>query len=517
MSKRVILYVIYEKYGILDEWYEELFKDFTENSSYRICVVNGELNQAGQSVLSKYFNEVIYRENKGYDVTAYREGILYLFGKGIEIDQLVLCNNSFFGPIHPMKTMFNTMENKECDFWGITWGGGTKDIPYHIQSYFFLFKKNVIESKAFTDFVKNMPPVTTYDDAVKFVELRLTGYLHSHGFKSLIYMDTVDKDINRHDQLSLIKNGYPVLKRRKIIYSKRYGYNHGINNQGLLEYIKSHTNFKVEYIYRNLLREFPFEQIDYCLKPYLILDSKAPYTGSTRIKVKKIISCNKRSRSLVNQILNKYSDYIKDIEVIESESGAGVIESFKSEESYDYYSNVSLIYRDFLSEEINFALFEHLFFSIYGSIDYRNMLYDYLENRIHAGTIIPVDYNLGLKINNMVKLEDTAYNILKSQGITTVLSKGINVLSLDSSFIINKKVYNILKQLDLSGSGSGYLSYVIMGRIVRYVTQSQLLMTYKAGSISQAASVITSLSYKVNNYKVEDMVKAWWKTSRIKL
>ncbi len=145
------------------------------------------------------------------------------------------------------------------------------------------------------------------------------------------------------------------------------------------------------------------------------------------------------------------------------------------------------------------------------------MLYNYLENRIHAGTIIPVDYNLGLKINNMVKLEDTAYNILKSQGITTVLSKGVNVLSLDSSFIISKKVYNILKQLDLSGAGSGYLSYIIMGRIIRYVTQSQLLMTYKAGSISQAASVITSLSYKVNNYKVEDMVKAWWKTNRIKL
>ncbi len=53
---------------------------------------------------------------------------------------------------------------------------------------------------------------------------------------------------------------------------------------------------KVEYIYRNLLREFPFEQIDYCLKPYLILDSKAPCESSSHIKVKKIISCNKKKQ-----------------------------------------------------------------------------------------------------------------------------------------------------------------------------------------------------------------------------
>ena len=44
-ANRTILYVVYEKYGVLDEWYEKLFMEFKKHGSYLLCIVNGDLNQ----------------------------------------------------------------------------------------------------------------------------------------------------------------------------------------------------------------------------------------------------------------------------------------------------------------------------------------------------------------------------------------------------------------------------------------------------------------------------------------
>ena len=170
---RVILYVIYEKKGILDEWYENLFNEFKRHGSYLICVVNGKLNADSANLLDKYFNKVIYRENKGYDVTAYKEGILHLFRENLLNKELVLCNNSFFAPIYPFDEMFKTMADKEYDFWGITSSAKHGDIPYHIQSYFYLFRENVVKSNEFISFFQNMKEIKNYQDAVHIWMKRL--------------------------------------------------------------------------------------------------------------------------------------------------------------------------------------------------------------------------------------------------------------------------------------------------------------------------------------------------------
>ena len=41
------------------------------------------------------------------------------------------------------------VKNIKCDFWGIT---DSSEINYHLQSYFLVFKKNVIQSNTFKIF-----------------------------------------------------------------------------------------------------------------------------------------------------------------------------------------------------------------------------------------------------------------------------------------------------------------------------------------------------------------------------
>lgn len=58
-----------------------------------------------------------------YDFGSYKRGFLYCIEKKIinDIDELIFCNDSCFGPIgkYGFKKVFETMQTKTCDAWGI--------------------------------------------------------------------------------------------------------------------------------------------------------------------------------------------------------------------------------------------------------------------------------------------------------------------------------------------------------------------------------------------------------------
>lgn len=516
VKDRVILYVIYEKKGILDEWYENLFNEFKRHGSYLICVVNGKLNADSAHLLDKYFNKVIYRENKGYDVTAYKEGILHLYRENLLDKELVLCNNSFFAPIYPFDEMFKTMADKEYDFWGITSAAKHGDIPYHIQSYFYLFRENVIKSNEFISFFQNMKEIKNYQDAVDSVELKLTNYLIGCGYKAGSYMDEKVNGSYSHDLLSLIKNGCPVLKRRKLVFSKKYGFNHGLSNVNLFDYIEDYASFNVGQIYKNLLREFSFDRMDYCLNNNLIFNSKQKCDVKKQYNIKYIISYNEKSEKILEQLQNKYA-FIENINYIKTNDFIDVLNNIKESNNFDFYTHIGLIYRAFLPEEINFILFEHIFLSLLGNNSYNKNLCNYISEHNYIGMAIPFDFFHGIKFNNIIKLADTAYNICMQNNIIIPKAENINILALSSSFIVTNQIHKILETIDYRNIGSGYNSYITGGMLLRYLTQSQGLLAVKTAESQQAGQLANNYGYKFHNQKLEDIIKSWWLTRKITL
>ena len=310
------------------------------------------MNADSANLLDKYFNKVIYRENKGYDVTAYKEGILHLFRENLLDKELVLCNNSFFAPIYPFDEMFKTMADKEYDFWGITSAAKHGDIPYHIQSYFYLFRENVVKSNEFISFFQNMKEIKNYQDAVESVELKLTNYLINYGYKAGSYMD---EKIN------------------------------------LFNYIEHNTSFNIGQIYKNLSREFSFDRMDYCLNNNLIFNSKQKCDVNKQYSIKYIISYNEKSEKILEQLQNKYA-FIENINYIKTNDFIDVLNNIKESNNFDFYTHIGLIYRDFLPEEINFILFEHIFLSLLGNNSYNKNLCHYISEHNYIGMSIPFDF-----------------------------------------------------------------------------------------------------------------------------
>jgi lipopolysaccharide biosynthesis protein len=94
-------------------------------------------------------------------------------------DELVLTNSSVFGPLHPLGPIFRRMEGEPCHFWGMT---DNFEYRWHLQSYFLVFKRSVLEAEAFRRFWGSVLPYRSKGQIILSYEVGLTSFLLDHGF-----------------------------------------------------------------------------------------------------------------------------------------------------------------------------------------------------------------------------------------------------------------------------------------------------------------------------------------------
>ena len=97
-----------------------------------------------------------------YDFGSYKRGWDWARASGAlaESDELLLCNDSCYGPFHPFGSVFAAMAARPCDFWGLSMfqirDKQTKSLHYHFQSFFLVFRRRVFESEVFTGFMASI-------------------------------------------------------------------------------------------------------------------------------------------------------------------------------------------------------------------------------------------------------------------------------------------------------------------------------------------------------------------------
>ena len=131
-----------------------------------------------------------------------------------DYDELIFANDSCYGPLYPLKNVFSEMENRNCDFWGITKNnfGYKKSIGHffikrpHIQSYFVVVKKCIFEKDFFVEFMKSITHQENKKLIISNYEIGLTELLLGKGYK----YSTL---INAYENI----NNIAILKWREII------------------------------------------------------------------------------------------------------------------------------------------------------------------------------------------------------------------------------------------------------------------------------------------------------------
>jgi len=272
MMKRLGIYVIYDKDGIVDDYVTYFLGEFRRFTENLLIICNGKLGEEGRKKLENFTDGIIVRENRGFDIWGYKTGLDHYGWKRLEkYDEVVLCNDTVIGPIYPFQEMFETMAGKDVDFWGITRHYPEDDnyfktefgyMPEHIQSYFLVMRRTLVSSEALRDFWDHLPQISSYRDAVGKFELVFTKRFSDLGFRWDTYVDTAEyKDRSVQPvfdyALELVRDQRcPVAKKRLFFTMPDEMWYAGVHHQpvALLRYIRESTEYPVSLLVRNLLR-----------------------------------------------------------------------------------------------------------------------------------------------------------------------------------------------------------------------------------------------------------------------
>lgn len=272
-AKRYAVYVFYDRDGIVDEYNEVFLNDLKKNLSKLLVICNGEINEEGLQKFNNIADEVIVRPNEGFDITAYKIGIEhYGYDELSQYDEIMVLNSTSFGPLYPFAEMFDSMAERDLDFWGITQFhevpfdpfGTIKYgyIPKHIQSYFMVFRKSLFMTDDFKNYWKNLPQIHTYEEAVGFHETVFTKDFADKGYKWDVYANTDELEGYTYEGLRdfpkymIERKRCPIMKRRSFFheYSEALSRSGGEAAKEALEYIENNLEYDTGLIYKNLLR-----------------------------------------------------------------------------------------------------------------------------------------------------------------------------------------------------------------------------------------------------------------------
>jgi len=261
--KRLGIFVFYDDAGVVDRYVERLLEGILLELEKLVIIVNGNITQESKIKLEKYSNIIFQRENVGYDGGAYREFFLkYLMNEDWNTwDEIVMFNDTFFGPVVPFSKIFENMQKYKIDFWGLSkFNGGRlqgNEIPVHIQGYFLVCKKRLIKSEAFLRFWKTMDIPKSYYEAIWNFEIRFSVYFEQEGFLGKAYTEILGQKINAvYGQNTYIVKAYHLLKDLKfpIVKKKALTITNFEEAKKVLNYLRRETDYDIELIYEHLRR-----------------------------------------------------------------------------------------------------------------------------------------------------------------------------------------------------------------------------------------------------------------------
>jgi lipopolysaccharide biosynthesis protein len=146
---------------------------------FRVCFIsNSPLSKGSESELAALCERVIQRENVGFDFCMWQRGLAeYDLSK---VDELLITNSSIIGPVRSLAPLWTRPELEQCDFWGLT---DNTEISHHLQSYFLVFRRPVIQSDCFSRFWASVLPYRDKSQVIRSYEIGLTCWLEQNGFK----------------------------------------------------------------------------------------------------------------------------------------------------------------------------------------------------------------------------------------------------------------------------------------------------------------------------------------------
>lgn len=254
--KRLLLYVHYNKYDELSGHVLYQLEQLRPLFSELIVISNSQLTESATLTLKEIgIDEVIQRENLGFDFAAWRDGMVHVgFERLADFDSVTLMNDTCFGPLWDMSDLVEDFEQRQSvDFWGMTNFRKTKYFDEHLQSYFISFKNNVVASEVFNKFWTSIKTFTDVQDVIDNYETRVTSLLTEAGYRYDAVFNTIAEeagdlihpDFSYYRPISTLEHKVPFIKLKAFTDNEKKG-------RLLLDYLANLSTYPVALIKSHL-------------------------------------------------------------------------------------------------------------------------------------------------------------------------------------------------------------------------------------------------------------------------
>lgn len=163
-----------------------------------------------------------FGRHEQYDFGSYKRGLAYARENDLlneeDVDELILINDSCYGPIYPFKESFDPMSEDFCDFWGYA-GYSTAHVNMHISTYFLVFKRTVIDQFLLDEFLSRVEGKLDRGAVITLLETQLTNFLVEHGLLFTTTTKDLEPSINGFNYpLTFLKDcRVPLVKKKAFL------------------------------------------------------------------------------------------------------------------------------------------------------------------------------------------------------------------------------------------------------------------------------------------------------------
>ena len=188
---RIAVFAHFDKEENIRDYVVYYLKELKKFCSKIIFVSDSNIKDEEKQKIVDFCEYIEAKKHNEYDFGSYKRGFLYLKSKNLldSVDELIFANDSCYAPVFPFDNMFKKMQQKKCDFWGITKNDFDIDDNkfVHLQSYFIVLKKQVFNSEIFCKFISGVKHEDDKFDVVRKYEQGLTKILEEAGYKFDFY------------------------------------------------------------------------------------------------------------------------------------------------------------------------------------------------------------------------------------------------------------------------------------------------------------------------------------------
>lgn len=263
-GRRLVIYVVWDRRGGVEDYIPFALRGFREVASHILVVVNGTLSDEGRAKLEPVSDEILVRENVGYDIWAHKDALDHMAPRLAEFDELLMTNDTWFGPIGEYGTVFDQMAQRSVHFWGLTDHAREEPNPftgkgvleYHLQSFWIVARKEMFLADAWSSYWRNLPTMPDYFDAVLTHETVFTEHFASRGYSHAVAFASEDYPTDHPALFNadlLLDDGCPLIKRRPFFHYPPFLDRHAVIGRQLAKKLEA-LGYPMELLWRNLAR-----------------------------------------------------------------------------------------------------------------------------------------------------------------------------------------------------------------------------------------------------------------------